>query len=178
VRRLRAGAGKREGSSVNTTREGDVDVDTKAAASMEIIELGARTCAHWWAGFLREGALLDNGDKSPNAPIIQTMAHRLQEMERKGLTPEAIDRFETVLAELITKKAKATIARGWLSPVCTYVDYDPDMPLRDALEVVGIKGTKCLLPWKTGAWLFLDDGHVEAKLGYGGDTIRLGPLSA
>jgi hypothetical protein len=145
---------------------------------MEALELGARTCAHWWADFLRKGALMDNGDKSPNAPIVQGMAYTLQEMERKELTPETIDRFETALAELIAKKAKATIARGWLSPVSTYVDYDPDMTLRDAFEAVSIKGTKCLLPWKTGAYLFLDDGHVEAKLGYSSNAFTLEPLPA
>ncbi len=123
----------------------------------------AKKAAKWWADHLREGAKLDSGDSSPTGSMTIGMASMLQQTEREGQSSVQIDNFEAVLGKMFEERAEKHF---YVS-----VDYSPDMILMEAAEEAEISLGITTLPWKTTMQIV--DGEILAKLGYGGEWIKL-----
>ena len=152
---------------------------SRKVASREIIERGARTCAKWWADFLRHGAPMNNGDDTPNGLTAMILAKMIQDRESADLNEAHFAAFEEALTSLLLSEYEQSVSRAWFGRyIYCETDYGPDALLSHALESAGIMRASCLLPWKTSSCLRLEDGSVEVKCGYGAGLRVLEPLPA
>lgn len=115
--------------------------------------------AKWWAEFLRQPVVHDNGDDASG-----TWINRMAAATRPTMSEEQIATFERELARLLaeqfTDSRKLRGGRLWVS-----VDYDPDDVLSAALRAAGIAGYG-VLPCKTSC--FIGPGRVVlGGSGYG-----------
>ncbi len=124
----------------------------------------AKRAAKWWSDHLRHGAPMDNGDTSPNGPMTMMLGTLVQDRMRSQITPEAIDRFEQELAEIIVEEA------GEYTFMHIGVDYHPDGVLAQAANRARID-VDFALPWKTSMWIEKD--RITVSLGYRGLVTEL-----
>lgn len=120
----------------------------------------ARKAARWWADFLRNGAPMDNGDKSNEGGMTMMLALLLQSQIQKGHTPQSIDRFEDLLVSRIMKENTRYIG----------VDYHADPTLSECAKEAGIV-VDGALPWKTSMWINGD--KITVRCGYGAGIVEL-----
>lgn len=123
----------------------------------------AEAAAKWWADQISGSVKFDNGDDSMGGLFCMAMAKSLV----KAVTEEQKKTFIEKLTEIILDKQYD----------CLYVDYHPDMSLREAALVAGISENN--FPWKTGQWFVYDketDSYrVVVRVGYGGEHEQIYP---
>jgi len=122
----------------------------------------ARKAAHWWAQFLESPVMPDNGDRSGNGVMTSGLASILQDAERSKLPPNAAQKFEGALSDLLIDKD------GWN---CFGVDYSPDRILQQAAVNAGFALGMTVLPWKTTMWI--EGDKVTVRAGYGAEIEEI-----
>ena len=119
----------------------------------------ARKAAHWWAQFLESPVMPDNGDRSELGFMTSGLASILQDKERSKLPPDAAQKFEDALFDLLIDRD------GWN---CFGVDYGPDYILQQAATRAGFALGMTVLPWKTTMWI--EGDKVTVRAGYQAET--------
>ena len=125
----------------------------------------AQVAAKWWADHLRNGATLDNGDRSEIGFKTHMLATILQAKERDGLDNIKIDSFEVELAKIIEGEDE-----GWFS---MGVDYHPGTFLQNAADNVDLHLGMATLPWKTMMWI--RNGEITVAEGYQSSPQQIYP---
>lgn len=128
----------------------------------------AKLAAKWWADHIREGARLDNGDRSYEGAMAMGMAKMLQKKELESWTIETIDAFEQELADRFFKYE----TDGY---VCILNDYAADPVFHECAQKVGVRLGIATLPWKTSMYILTKNGKdtIKVSLGYGGKFVEL-----
>ena len=126
------------------------------------LALVARTAAKWWRNVVADGASLDNGATDSTNMMAMAVAGKLQADALSQITPEQLDRFESMLAQEVLCQLQA---QGEGCRVNIAVDYDPCPALYEAATGAGIKCSMTLFPWKT--WMIVNRCEVSVACGYG-----------
>ena len=121
----------------------------------------AKKAAKWWADQLRNGAKLDNGDKSDAGFTTHMLATLAQ--SNRNIPEEKIILFENSLTKFVLDEKMTTVILG--------CDYHPDRQLLLASEEAGIEVGMTDFPWKTTMWI--KDDVVEVSEGYGASSVKI-----
>ena len=110
-----------------------------------------RAVARFWSDTLREACGFDNSERELVQLESQALASVGHQRMVKELAPEDVDRFERILAELITEdlKGRETLSLG--------LRYQPDTnsTLELAARLSGIWVNKSTFPWDTWTHIIL-----------------------
>jgi len=123
----------------------------------------AQKAARWWADTIKNGAKLDNGDKSDTGFTTHMLA-TIAQAENK-ITEEQALLFEEALVEALLDKKDILPCR------ILGCDYHPDRILAESAEKAGINPGMTTFPWKTNMWI--KDGEIEVSEGYGAPPVKV-----
>lgn len=126
----------------------------------------ARSAAKWWANQLRNGYVDDNGDHSPQGAMGRVLSEMMQASRRHLYTPEAVDKFESLLTELIDQSNNGV-------RLVLDVDYHPGPILYESLKGAGLP-TEFGLPCKTT--MIIKGTEIMISTGYGAPYLPLGEM--
>lgn len=160
------GRSQSKGSIARPT--GAVDLKVSETPGIE-----ARVGARWWADKIRQDFFPDAGAQPGDAvaePMAVGLIGLLHEQERRSLSVDKIDAYETALA----RRIQAMLDEGESSYGTAMelgCDYGPGPAHAAALRDAGINPGRTTLPWKTVMWV--QPGSVKVGDGYGAEPAEL-----